>query len=213
MGRSRSPRRKSAPFQLLRLILDNQMLAQRLLGMLDIPTRCSLFLVAKREHTLLAGSLSLVFQEYCAVVVRIFREAPMARHIPRHCCCSQPSRGSLASRNGFLVELSIFYGYPELALLFLGQQQLPDVQWAAIIAVVMNRPQVFAEERLWLGGVPILGKVVALARALDRDEVIPLLPPAQTKWHYCQYQPRCWLKDVPSQLVHCVQFLYSLADE
>ena len=216
--RSRSPRHRPAPIQLLRLLLDNVLIAERLVTMLDLPTRCSLLLVAKREHAQFVGSLGLIFQEYCGVVVRIFKQFPISRNSPRQqgCLCRAPNRPTAStSRNGFLAELCVFYGYPELALLFLGNQRLPDRQWGAVIAVVMNRPQIFTESRLWLGGLPFRSNIVELARGMDREFLIPLLPAAaqaSPNWHRCTAKAQDRFHGVPSQLVQCIQLLCSLGN-
>lgn len=213
--RSRSPRRQKSGFQLLRLMLAHELFAERLVAMLDIPTRCSLLLVAKQEHALFDQSLTLVFQEYYDVVLEIFKAFPTARYNPQpRCFCSSSGPGSLTARNGVLAELCVFHGYPKLALLFLGIHPLPDPQWAAVIAVVMNRPQVFAESRLWTNGIPILDNLVALARAMDRQELIPLLPAqAAPDWHRCEFKPAKRFKDPHSQLVQCIHILCCLAAE
>lgn len=172
-------------------MLDNQLIGEQLLIQLD-PTRCSLILVAKKEYAQFSGSLSLGFSELwwsessrMSMMPDTTRDnhTAAAMDLPWH----PHSTVRLSGRAVCLFTAALSW-----RCIF-----LPDPQWAAIIAVVMNRSQVFAEGRLWLDGAPFL----TLAQGMGRQELVPLLP---ATWRYC----KC---DIPTQLVQCIQLLSYLA--
>lgn len=130
---------------------------------LDLPTRCSLFLVAK-QFEYVKKSIEDGFPEYKAmrvVVGRTFCFGP-TRNVDKAQSSTinePPARGCYeeklftggvvkATRRVFLLELCVFHGYVSLALLF-QKRGFFDVDRTACIAAVMNQREVFREPRLW----------------------------------------------------------------